>query len=234
MSFTQVKPFDQSIAGTKKYYCLANVRAGYRIGNKYSSAWIAWLHTQQHTDPIPLGVAVPVFWELWLKLDGDTVQKNYGHIAVSLPDGRVWTDGRVYANVTVLNRDYLGGKGRYVGWGESVNDVKVIESQGGSMTEQQAKDMAIRIGLLGMMTEKQVYDPAWLDYQWKHIQAEPFTYPTALAKQIYEGQQWQLASYKQANYDKDVKAAYEKGKAEAGGADYEEVGNNTGLYQRKK
>lgn len=126
---TQVRSFNPSSAGTTKYLCLANTRKGYGIAPKYANAWQAWLNTQQHTDALPSGVAVPVFWELWLTLDG--VYKNYGHIAVSLPDGRIWTDGRYYANIDTLNRYYLGGKGRYVGWGESVNDVKVVE--GGDM-----------------------------------------------------------------------------------------------------
>lgn len=127
----QVRPFVIANASTDKYWCLQNVRRGYGIPAYYSTARKAWNGTQQHKDRnFPAGCAVPVFWSLHLTLDG--VYADYGHIAVRLADGRIWTDGRYYANVDTLNAGYLGGKGVYLGWGESVNNVKVI---GESMAE---------------------------------------------------------------------------------------------------
>ena len=134
MSYKQIVGFNPAIAGTTKYLCLSNVRKGYGIAAKYASAWQAWQNTQQHTDAIPGGVAVPVFWEWTGTVDGITA--NYGHIAVSLPDGRVWTDGKYYANTATLNTSYLAGRGKYVGWGETLNGVRVVEQvQGGTMAD---------------------------------------------------------------------------------------------------
>jgi len=134
VSYKQIVGFNPAIAGTTKYLCLSNVRKGYGIAAKYASAWQAWQNTQQHTDAIPGGVAVPVFWEWTGTVDGITA--NYGHIAVSLPDGRVWTDGKYYANTATLNTSYLAGRGKYVGWGETLNGVRVVEQvQGGTMAD---------------------------------------------------------------------------------------------------
>jgi len=122
----QVVPFNVNTAGTTKYLCLANVRKGYGIGVKYPDATTAWNNTQQHRDrSFPAGCSVPVFYSWTGTVDG--VRKNYGHIAVRLADGRVWTDGRYYANVDELSAKYLSGSS-YLGWGESVNDVRVVEN----------------------------------------------------------------------------------------------------------
>lgn len=122
---TQLKPFNVVNAGTTKYMCLQNVRLGYGIPALYQTATKAWNGTQQHRDRnFPDGCDVPVFWSLYLTLDG--VYADYGHVAVRLADGRIWTDGRYYANIDSLNTYYLGGKGTYQGWGESLNNVRVV------------------------------------------------------------------------------------------------------------
>lgn len=121
----QTRAFDVNKAGTTKYLCLANVRKGYSINAKYPDATAAWNNTQQHRDRNFPACAVPVFYSWVGTLDG--VRKDYGHIAVRLPDGRVWTDGRYYANVDELSAKYLSGSS-YLGWGESVNDVRVVEN----------------------------------------------------------------------------------------------------------
>jgi len=129
MAWRQLVGFDVNKAGTTKYLCLVNVRKGYGIGAKYPDATTAWNNTQQHRDrSFPAGCAVPVFysWVGTLKEGTKMVTKDYGHIAVRLADGRVWTDGRYYANVDELSSKYLSGS-RYLGWGESVNDVRVVE-----------------------------------------------------------------------------------------------------------
>jgi len=50
---------------------------------------------------------------------------------VRLSDGRVWSDGKYFANVDALVGSYLSN-GSYLGWGESVNNVKVV-TQGDDM-----------------------------------------------------------------------------------------------------
>lgn len=140
----QVKPFNPALGGTTKYLCLSNVRKGYSIPAYYLTAKKAWDGTQQHKDRnFPAGCDVPVFWSWYGTVDG--VYDNYGHIAVRLADGRIWTDGRYYANVDTLNANYLSGKGTYLGWGESVNNVRVV-TQGGSMAENINDDVGRQIG----------------------------------------------------------------------------------------
>ncbi len=108
----QVKPFVVANAGTTKYMCLQNVRLGYGIPAYYSTATKAWNGTVQHRDRnFPAGCDVPVFYSWSGTVDG--VYADYGHVAVRLADGRVWTDGRYYANVDTLNTSYLGGN-RYL------------------------------------------------------------------------------------------------------------------------
>jgi hypothetical protein len=98
---------------------------GYGVPAKYDYATQDWNNNIQHRDQnFPAGVAVPVYYSWTGTLDG--VRKNWGHIAVRLADGRVWTDGKYYANVNELSRLYLSGSS-YLGWGELVNGVRVIE-----------------------------------------------------------------------------------------------------------
>lgn len=125
MNYIQIIPFNTSLGGNVSNMCLANVAKGYGIGNKYSSAWQAWEHTQQHTDPVPTGLAVPIYYSYTATIDG--VTENYGHINVQLPNGTVWSDGNIYASID----DYTSKKlPKFVGWGESINDYKIIQLQG--------------------------------------------------------------------------------------------------------
>jgi hypothetical protein len=104
--------------------CLANVCLGYGIPNKYGSAWEAWQHTEQHTDPVPDGLDVPLYYSYTATIDG--VTQNYGHINVRLANGTVWSDGNLYSSID----GYLAGHWpKYVGWGESINDVTIIEGE---------------------------------------------------------------------------------------------------------
>lgn len=119
----QVIPFVPSKGGTTPNLCLANVVKGYGISNKYPTAWEAWQHTQQHPDRnIPAGLSVPLFYSYTTTIDG--VTQNYGHINVQLPNGTFWSDGNIYASLDA----YLANHSpKYVGWGESVNDFKILE-----------------------------------------------------------------------------------------------------------
>lgn len=117
----QVKDFNRAKAGTKAGMCLQNVRLGYSIPGKYDSAWEAWKHTQQHGNRIlPKGVDVPLFYDYT-----DKSGNRYGHINVRLADGRVWNDGKIFASLASFTQAW--GNVKYVGWGESVNDVRVIK-----------------------------------------------------------------------------------------------------------
>lgn len=140
----QVKHFNPALGGTTKYLCLSNVRKGYSIPALHQYAKQDWDNNVQHKDRnFPQGCSVPVYWSWTGKVDG--VTKDWGHIAVRLPDGRIWTDGRYYANVDTLNTNYLSGKGTYLGWGELVNKVRVV-TQEVNMAETINDDSARQIG----------------------------------------------------------------------------------------
>jgi hypothetical protein len=120
----QVRAFNASKGGNRPYYCLQNVRLGYSIPPLYDDAWTAWQNTQQHRNrSIPAGVDVPLFYSFTATIGG--VRKNYGHINVRYRDGRVWNDGKWFANLSAFERAYSNV--HYVGWGESINKVRVIE-----------------------------------------------------------------------------------------------------------
>lgn len=116
MAYKQTKSFSTSRGGSTPGYCLRNTRLGYGIAAKYANAITAWKNTQQHKNrSIPTGVEVPLFYSY----------KTDGHINVRLADGRVWSDGKIYANLDAYLRAATACT--YLGWGESVNGVRVIE-----------------------------------------------------------------------------------------------------------
>lgn len=122
MPYTQVKPFNQAQAGTTKNFCLANVTKGYGIPNRYASAWQAWENTQQHAGDAPEGLDVPAYFSYTATIDN--INKNWGHIGVRLANGQFWSDGTVYSSIAAYTKNHSP---RYVGWGESVNNVTVIK-----------------------------------------------------------------------------------------------------------
>lgn len=124
----QVKPFKASRAGTKPYWCLQNVRLGYGLGPKHAYALLDWQkNLKQHKNQkFPAGVAVPVYWNWTGTVEGHT--RNWGHIGVRLPDGRIWTDGKYFKSVAEVSSKYLSG-GAYLGWGESVEGVRVVKEE---------------------------------------------------------------------------------------------------------
>jgi uncharacterized small protein (DUF1192 family) len=132
----QLIPFDTSKGGTVPNYCLRNVRLGYGIAPLYNTAWEAWQNTQQHTGTPPLGVDVPLYFSYFATIDNS--YKNWGHIGVQLKDGRFWSDGKIYSSYIAYTSTH---KPKYVGWGESVNNVKVIEG-GSEIMDTDAKVQA--------------------------------------------------------------------------------------------
>lgn len=142
MQYEQVIAFNPAKGGTTPGMCLANVTQGYGIPNKYASAWEAWEDTQQHTVPIPSGLDIPVFFSYTATIDG--INKNWGHIGVRLSNGQFWSDGNLYASINAYT---TGHAPRYIGWGESVNDVIVIkgEEMATPVSQQHADDTTAQL-----------------------------------------------------------------------------------------
>lgn len=126
MAYKQTKAFNQAKGGTKPYYCLQNVRLGYETAPLYDDAWTAWKNTQQHKNrTIPKGVDVPLYYSYTATIGG--VRKNYGHINVRLANGTIWNDGKIFPNLKSFEQAWSNV--HYVGWGESVNKMRVIKKE---------------------------------------------------------------------------------------------------------
>lgn len=109
----QVKNFNISKMGTKKGYCLQNVRLGFGIPAKYPSAKADMeanrnAGTLHNISSLPKNVAVPVYV--------DTSSK-YEHIIVC-DRGIYYSDGKKLTSTSGL---------KFFGWGELCNGVRVVK-----------------------------------------------------------------------------------------------------------
>ena len=129
--YTQLIAFDKSKGGNEKDNCLGNTRIGFSIPNGvYKSAWLDWLNTDQHTEPIPDGVDVPVSFSYWATIDG--IYANWGHKGVRLADGTFWSDGKVYPSIEAYTSTHAP---KYLGWSTSLEGIQVI-TEGAEMQDQ--------------------------------------------------------------------------------------------------
>lgn len=165
MGYRQTRDFNPAIAGTVKGMCLKNVRLGYGIAPKYADATTAWNNTQQHrVRTVPAGLEIPLFYSYTVTIGG--VRKNYGHINVRLADGRVWSDGEYFSSID--HYEALRAP-IYLGWGESVNGIRVVEyvpdapsipaPTGGSFRVNPG--YKFRVYVPGTTTVKGVIDHSW-------------------------------------------------------------------------
>lgn len=115
MSWKQIREFDLSKMGTKKGWCLQNVRLAFNIDPKYNNAKEAMeananAGTLHNMDTLPSNVAVPVF------VDSPSIDE---HVEVS--DCNVfYSDGERLTANQIKNQKYFG-------WGETLNDVRIVD-----------------------------------------------------------------------------------------------------------
>lgn len=123
MAWKQVRNWNESKGGRVVNSCLANTRKGFDIAPHYGTAWQAWNGTQKHTArDYPAGVYTPIYFSYTTTIGGK--KENYGHIGTRYPDGTFWTDGRKFSSVEEYERQKAP---KFVGWGESINGVRVIQ-----------------------------------------------------------------------------------------------------------
>ena len=113
--YKQLVNFNIAKMGHKSGYCLRNVREGFGIKAKYGTAKEDMeankkAGTLHDINSLPTNVDVPVY--------ADTKNPDE-HIMVSVK-------GIFYSNGVIVNKNYY----KYFGWGEMVNDVKVVEKIG--------------------------------------------------------------------------------------------------------
>ncbi len=109
----QLKEFNVKKMGTKKGYCLQNVRLGFGISAKYPDAKSDMeankkAKTLHNISTLPKNVSVPVYI--------DSTSK-YEHIIVS-DKGTYYSDGKKLTSTKNL---------KFFGWGETCNGVRVVE-----------------------------------------------------------------------------------------------------------
>lgn len=109
----QVKAFNINKMGTKKGYCLQNVRLGFGIPAKYASAKADMeankrAGTLHPMSTLPTNVAVPVY------VDSSS---KYEHIIVC-DKGTYYSDGKRLTSIKGL---------KFFGWGELCDGVRVVK-----------------------------------------------------------------------------------------------------------
>lgn len=136
------------------YYCLSysNKVFGIQDGAYYCAA-DAWNGAKfKHYDQPPTDVAVPVWFQWYGTVDGET--REWGHTAVSVPGKGVYTSpftgvGSLrYNNVQELAQAWGTP---YLGWSEDISNVRVVEPGANNMADIINDDTSRQIGyhLLG-------------------------------------------------------------------------------------
>jgi hypothetical protein len=127
-----VQKFAPNLA-TEDYpgWCLRFTQTAWDAPVMYYCARESWDNSgHQHTDGLP-SVAVPVYWSWWGTINGET--RDWGHVAVLLPDGRVlsspltWSQG--YGQTIASSVDEVSNilGATYLGWTEDMNGLRVVD-----------------------------------------------------------------------------------------------------------
>lgn len=140
--YKQLVPFTLKNMGTKRDWCLANVREGFGIPAKYPDAKAAMEANKKASllhpiTTLPDDVAVPVF------IDTPSV---WEHVIVS-DKGKFYSDGKQLTSLDGLT---------IFGWGESLNGVRIVESipePTPAPAPEPIKDDSIKVGDMVVPTE---------------------------------------------------------------------------------
>ena len=112
------------------YYCLSYANKVYGIQDgAYYCAADAWNGAKfKHTGQPPIDVAVPVWFQWYGTVDGET--REWGHVGVSIPNDGVYCSplsgvGHAkYNSVSELARVWGTP---YIGWSEDISNVRVVD-----------------------------------------------------------------------------------------------------------
>lgn len=108
-------------------WCLQYARQVFSAPAVEATAWKAWIATKfKHEDKNFPDVAVPIWFDYYEN------KKQYGHTAVRLPNGLVYSSplsSKADRTITTLENieKKLGAK--YVGWSEDISGIKVIDME---------------------------------------------------------------------------------------------------------
>lgn len=141
MPWRQIQDADLAV-GYEGGWCLKYVQDAYKTDHPYPTATAAWeAEPNKHYDRPPAGKTVPVYLALG--------SVPAGHVAISLDDGFIassslWgTHPRPYfhPNLDDLISQYgkYNGGATYLGWGEHVGTVRVVEWVNDTATDDQIR-----------------------------------------------------------------------------------------------
>lgn len=143
MAYKQLRTPNLDITYTGGW-CLQAVREAFGVAAKYGTAMEDWQSGNQHVGTPPTGIAVPVYFSLGIE--------PAGHVAISLPDGRVASSTKngthkgLYIHPDLQDLVNIYAKYNqgctYLGWSTEVNDTPVIEEEE-SMTQEEANVWAL-------------------------------------------------------------------------------------------
>lgn len=143
MAYQQLRDADMNIGYTGGW-CLKYVQDAYGTDHPYPTALAAWDAepvATSHGEYPPLGITVPIYFSLG--------NEPAGHVAIRLDDGWVASstlsgyNARPYLHpsiddlINVYGR-YNGGC-TYLGWGEHVGSVRVVEATANNATDDQIR-----------------------------------------------------------------------------------------------
>lgn len=123
-------------------WCLRFTQSVFNAPVRYASAWQAWLNApgRRTNSSYPRNVAVILWFSHWGTYQG--VYRNWGHVAVRLPNGRILSSPvtgygqRLFTSVQQLEREL---NSKYVGWSTGINGKIVVEEK---MTNAEMKKLA--------------------------------------------------------------------------------------------
>lgn len=141
-------------------WCLRQTQAVFAAPVKYATAREAWDNqVGRHAGELPpRGVSVPIWLDHWGSYGRPAKWGNFGHVATSLPDGRVLTSplltkhlnrwdqvkgemvgSAIYPSIQALQKD-IGGSPTYLGWSEYMNGKQVVSWEEPMLEEQEEED----------------------------------------------------------------------------------------------
>lgn len=141
MTWKQNRDADLTVGYTGGW-CLAYVQNAFKTDHPYPTAMAAWqAEANKHTDRPPAGKTVPVYLSLGTE--------PAGHVAICLDDGWIASstlNGKQAKPYFHKNLDDLiavygkyNGGAKYLGWGEHVGSVRVVEWVSDNATDDQIR-----------------------------------------------------------------------------------------------
>lgn len=147
MGYKQSRDADMAV-GYEGGWCLKYVQDAYKTDHLYPTAIAAWnAESLKHTDRPPAGITVPVYLSL-----GNVPA---GHVAIQLSDGYVASSSlsgkhaqpyfhKNLDDLIAMYGKYNGGA-TYLGWGEHVGSVRVVEPEQVNANDDQIRQAYLEI-----------------------------------------------------------------------------------------